>query len=737
MCIFSKVFCIILAVLFEVLIKMDFHSTLSTGPCKVVDRKALYCENFVPNNVPDPLSEVVLDQLPQDAQILNQNLLNGAGWRNVKSLVIKHFTAFNSKSPQVIFMENCFANLKTLEKLCIHITKIWIHHNAFLGLDKVKHLDISNCSELSKDGLHSILDTGLFPNLQTLIMQYTGFARGGLSLNNHFWRMVSDRPISYLDLSYSRVTEVNATSLLDNCKAITTLIFRGVRIGQTEFPKFHSYVQPCGFLYLDLTESIFASSYCLAEIFQSLVNVSLSLHDLYIIANAETIIADNVCGTSEPGIFHNFKNIRNVRLSSRLPFHLKHLSIDQNNLVYIDIELLCDKPVLEYFSASGNLMEYLNPKTLSCIKTLMYLDLSDNKLGLMLKRNITQFGKLLLTFHDLRHVSFAGNNLKSIPKDMFINNSKLEKVNISKNQLEQMLFEIENMKHLKILDLSNNAFEVFDEKSINKLASLLVYPNASILLHGNPFSCGKCEHYDRIHWMWLNSKRLHNLTNTFCTNRNGRKTKIDKVVVDNLKEICDSPETIAIYSCSGLIALCVVVCLTFTLKRSLHKMIQGKRMKETLQKIRENEKGFRYVVYLAHSSRDSDIVDHHIVPVLQQQLLKTTGVSRDLVCLGDQNFRPGFSIHDETIRYFNKCAVVLCVVTENFCTSDYCMVEFSQAIELRKPVILMIEEDCDEELMPPGLKSLFKNNARIIWSINNSQFMIKSTWEIVCHSIIE
>ena len=81
--------------------------------------------------------------------------------------------------------------------------------------------------------------------------------------------------------------------------------------------------------------------------------------------------------------------------------------------------------------------------------------------------------------------------------------------------------------------------------------------------------------------------------------------------------------------------------------------------------------------------------------------------------------------------------VVLFVITNDFCNSEFCKFEFTQACELQKRIILMVEENTNKELMPRDLLHVFKHKARIIWRYQDDELVLKTTWENICQSILD
>lgn len=93
-------------------------------------------------------------------------------------------------------------------------------------------------------------------------------------------------------------------------------------------------------------------------------------------------------------------------------------------------------------------MEYLNTKVFLSVYALKYLDLSMNKHEAMNRHNKTEFQDLINPLSDLSHINLSRNGLFSIPTE-FTNNSKMEIIYLSGNQLQQVYLELIHLKNLK------------------------------------------------------------------------------------------------------------------------------------------------------------------------------------------------------------------------------------------------------------------------------------------------
>ena len=65
-------------------------------------------------------------------------------------------------------------------------------------------------------------------------------------------------------------------------------------------------------------------------------------------------------------------------------------------------------------------------------------------------------------FSDLTELDLSANNIKTLPKSIFAHLDKLENLNLSRNSLLFIKFQVSHMKHLQVLDLSENLLSQFD-----------------------------------------------------------------------------------------------------------------------------------------------------------------------------------------------------------------------------------------------------------------------------------
>ena len=120
-----------------------------------------------------------------------------------------------------------------------------------------------------------------------------------------------------------------------------------------------------------------------------------------------------------------------------------------------------------------------------------------------------------------------------------------------------------------------------------------------------------------------------------------------------------------------------------------------------------------------------------------QETLKTvTHTERDLVAIGDLYFQVGRSIFSEAVELLEECAIVVVVLSKNYCNSDYCKMEIEQARLMRKPIIIILKGTVSENDMNTVIKSIFNNFTRVTFKFEDGTYRLPQDWKCICQSII-
>ena len=85
----------------------------------------------------------------------------------------------------------------------------------------------------------------------------------------------------------------------------------------------------------------------------------------------------------------------------------------------------------------------------------------------------------------------------------------------------------------------------------------------------------------------------------------------------------------------------------------------------------------------------------------------------------------------------DECAVIVVVLSKNYCKSEYCKHEIEQARLMRKPIVIISKEFVEESEMNGVIKETFKHFTRVIFRFEEDDFRLQQDWEYICQSIIQ
>jgi hypothetical protein len=317
---------------------------------------------------------------------------------------------------------------------------------------------------------------------------------------------------------------------------------------------------------------------------------------------------------------------------------------------------------------------------------------------------------------------------------------------LSENFLKQITFKLDHLNELMDLDLRKNQISVLDETSLKHLHAFegrrqYARNNTTIInLDFNPFSCSTCTSLDSV--TWIARSKMINRNNLVCTNENGRHVQIDQDTVTSVISLCNQASNlrnkIVISVLTPVSVVVILVILFCSIRRCRNKRQYKQRMEEKLHLIQEDKLDTEYVVFLSFSSYDHDFLTENVYRPLLRHLQDRTKCERDLICLGDKHFQLGRPINDEMVVSLTKSAVILILLSHNFCSSDYCRMEFDLALQLNKPIILIVKDNVDSNDMVPSLREIFHTRTRILWEQHDGdEYKLKTTWDNVCTSILE
>ena len=707
--------------------------------CNEENNTTLVC-NYIPWTLSRQYDNVrILDfKRTIKSEIINSSNFIDKSWENVKSI---EFFDSTGRDFYLFLSRECFQGLKSLKELKIHVSSFEFAPDAFVGLPSVHTLDVSKCYRLLiKDICYALKANNALPRLRNLVMSGIGsFVTGSNNITQKEVEYLLPRNITKIDISRTQINFVNITAISKNLKSI-----QNINVSHSVIEDFwtEGIEDMKNLKVIDASYSVLPTRvFALFPGRYIFVNRTgrysdfISTNDFKNTLTALTINVSGIIPNAVSVLVYNCKMI----LDEPLDWTVKQVIARKNNLKYLDVEFVCRVhkfTSIRHFDLAENNMEMINP--LTCLPNVEIIDLSKNKMFKMLGNSPDLFEKLFASNRKLREISLSDNQLPNLPKYMFQQNKNIEVIDLSYNNLTQLHLDLMDLHRLRLLNLRYNKIAILDEVSIRSLNGISSAEDGCLVeMTSNPFLCSTCSCKSSIRWLLSSTLVDVKQQDILCFTEDATNVHVDESVAKRVQAICDRNVIIIVStSCSTflLVTVCIIGVVLYKRKRRLRRK---RNMETVISRFITGEDQYEFVVFLSYSGRDEEFVKDYVIDPLNENLNLMIGTDRNLICTGDQHLRPGFTVNDEINLCLDRVSVVIVVVSDNFCRSLYCRNEFDQAYLQRKPIVLMMLGNVNEELMMPTLKRLYKRDVRVLWKTENGQFVLTTSWENICSSILE
>ncbi|XP_053378989.1 toll-like receptor 7 [Mercenaria mercenaria] len=729
--------------------KCDSITTDLSGHVCRQSGSELIC-NVIPSDsdIPDGVKSVHLINLYVPGKIIRKGTFSSDKWGKIKELEISADRRWTENHDTVqTFDSLCFDGLKSLEKLHISIsTSVEFTPETLRGLPNLKLLDLAGCRRFFIDNLITALnDAYAVPNLQSLNISLLNSFRNGNRLTDNFFKLISNKKLKELDISSMQILLMNITSFEENCATLEYVNISKIMLSDYTRDNVARYCPNLKYMdasYITLPTTAFPDRGPTTKIFYNRsIPVDFNWTPLRLLSNIEQI---NLSGLTPKQTRILIKNV-SVHIFEISRFSLRRLVLRDNNLERLDIKVFSRNSKLESIDLSSCNIRYLRPELLSSFTLLAQIDISNNHLNNMMIEDAGMFSNLFRNLAQLSYVNLAGNHLTYLPRDIFKYNSQMEIIDLSNNLLTQVSFDVERLKKVKTVNLAGNIIKILNDASMARLSNLLNTNNRTnnstmerlLILNGNPISCSSCDSLSSIKWLVHSESVVKGFSALECLDENAGKVGIDENVIDNVQIICNRPKVIIMSCVAVAITIAIVIILVLVMRYRRRRRQYKLEMEDRVALIRQGAESHQFVVFLSYSSKDDDFVYKYVYDPLNEHLRNMVGENRDLVCEGDRDFQLGRPIHDQISLLLKKSSVVVVLLTDNYSLSVHCRNEFDQAFMLEKPIILMIKDHVDTALMTPLIQDLYEKRTRILWMWENGQYILKTSWENLCTSIVE
>ena len=675
----------------------------------------------VPRQFPSSVREIFLRNIDieKDTLIFDSHVWKNITLLDIKSLDGKHFK--DKHSFKALF------NLKSLGIHCIRMTKL--HKEAFLGLTNLESLDLSNSKVLNLNEVKKVfvLNSSI-PNLK--ILKLSKIDSSSVVIDKVFSYNLGKRPIETLGLQGLTLSLESKASLLHLSNSLVNLNLSNVIYSPNKDKESFSFSRLTT-LDISNTQRWFLH-YCKGR---EADEIEIDLKEFPSLTH---LYADKVSheipgiAKKETGCYYKCSNCRNLG-------NLKYLSLRHNKLQWFNVTCDdCHKFKLESIDLSENELEYINPRFLRNITTLESINFNDNKLFVM--EHFTDFQNLFITFTQLRTLKMSVNRLAYMPWNIFKNNMKLEDIILSNNLLASIDLSLTHLNKLKTFDISNNRIHVLGQQYFVYFSTLLDTSGSTFALHisGNTFTCD-CESFQFIKWVYVNLLPQVPQNAPIRCVLDDRAVPIDNQALLASQHSCGRNSIILVSVLLSFMLLGVIVALGVLLKRFLQRKHQEQIREEYIAAFLNDRIFTKYVVFLVFCSKEEELIQSHVYPVLTECFQNLLGVGDELkvICDGFNEYRVGLTIVSETERCIRQSAVVLFVCSNASCECLRCRREINIACDKDKPIATIILEEVADDLPTPLLVAVLKKSLKAYLVFEDNNYALKPAALKFCKTILD
>lgn len=369
---------------------------------------------------------------------------------------------------------------------------------------------------------------------------------------------------------------------------------------------------------------------------------------------------------------------------------LNNLYLDRNRLTQINSHLIGSlHRTLQVLDLQGNFIHYLNRSAFSPFLNLTKL--TDLKLDGQMPYGITvlppAFFRGLTSLRSLylsnNHISFLSTdifddlkNLQFLTLDdscvgvaklkpgIFKNLYKLEKLTVENMGIESFSKEVfGNLTGLKVLHLNRNVMQTMDADLLESLTNLQYLD-----VRNTPLSCN-CPNSRLQDWTYKTQRvqvvYLYNLT---CPDIKGANFyNFDTRVCSYLEKYLFA----ATYAVTLLLTILPLLHVKLYWKFKYGYYVFRSWFSEQWRRLREEEEKCIYDAFISYNSADEEWVMEHLLPNLEGSGFQ--------LCLHHRDFEPGRNIIDNIVAAVYNSRKTVCVVSQNFLSSEWCSLEIQLA----------------------------------------------------------
>ncbi|CAC5404916.1 unnamed protein product [Mytilus coruscus] len=374
--------------------------------------------------------------------------------------------------------------------------------------------------------------------------------------------------------------------------------------------------------------------------------------------NTETIIIESAkVGDNIPPVYFSSSTVKKILL--------------QNNQFYSFTGPICNLTELQYLDLSNNRAVAISSYVFGSLVDLKHLGIDNNLLGYS---NIFQDNSSVCIFENQTNLMFlnmSSNRISILFKNFLFRASKLKTLLLDHNLLTDWNISIHHMEDLMFIDISWNQILYLSIDGMNLLEKAF-HLNFTIDMSHNPFECS-CDSMIFLKWLELHRKYLKGFGNYSCIYLH----KSINIFEANfhLKKDCYSYVGVIVSVTIGIIVFLGTICSMIIYRyrwklRYWYYILKGKYGIDH----EKTDGNFQFDAFVSYAENDRWFPKDYMIDFLE----KHKGLR---LCIHHRDFIAGSAIAENITNAIHNSRKFVCILTNNFLESKWCMYEFNIALE--------------------------------------------------------
>ena len=282
----------------------------------------------------------------------------------------------------------------------------------------------------------------------------------------------------------------------------------------------------------------------------------------------------------------------------------------------------------------------------------------------------------------LKQLDLSGNSIKEIPTGSFSEQTHLKILSLSRNLLEDVKFDSQNLFRLETLDLSHNRITYIPSLFFQQIETIAKHSNITVYLQGNMLSC-QCDQLEFVTWL-LHTRVIFRKDTLTCKYRNGTNLALSRIsdIHNQLEAECYFL-LVLLGSIMGFITLSLILSVVAVIYHKQWKFnylsLIGRRNINPYHPIEDRNILLEYDIYISYdrdhvvstSETLHELVTQRIYPSLKQRGLKL--IIREELDIG----RKLFDVISHALRRTRKVVILL---SNKYCKDHWNLFEFNMSV---------------------------------------------------------